>query len=221
MCSRDTVRASSHISFFCGRDPFCEVVRRPENTHEELTVLLEWPAGLSFRGETSGPLPFVWATTGSLPAGLCFRSQITDLILSFQVTCGNINILFAAHIFCLWLVIGTYILPFFFGVIRWSYLRTEISVTLSIGIELYSSPSSFPVTHFVDVILRSHWICKVHPRRQPNQYITQGYQSVSKSNWRDWGSNSLTTTSQSSTFATPSRGLSIRYCAIWINKCIY
>ena len=49
MCSRNTVRESSHISFFCSGDPFCEVVRRLENTHEELTGLLEWPAGLSFR----------------------------------------------------------------------------------------------------------------------------------------------------------------------------
>ena len=35
VCRRNTVRESSHISFFCGRDPFCEVVQRPENTHEE------------------------------------------------------------------------------------------------------------------------------------------------------------------------------------------
>ena len=47
----------------------------------------------------------------------------------------------------------------FFPVICWSSLRTEISVTLSIGDKLYSSPSSFPVTHFVDVILRPGWTC--------------------------------------------------------------
>ena len=89
MCSRNTVRESSHISFFCGEDPFCEVVGRPENIHGELTGLLEWPAGL------------------------CLQSKITDLILSFLVPCGYRNILFAHVFFCLWLVIGTYLLPFF------------------------------------------------------------------------------------------------------------
>ena len=42
------------------------------------------------------------------------------------------------HIFCLWLVIGTYILPGFFPIICWSYLQMEISVTLPIGNKLYS-----------------------------------------------------------------------------------
>ena len=32
MCSRNTVRESSHISYFCDWHPFCEVVGRPENT---------------------------------------------------------------------------------------------------------------------------------------------------------------------------------------------
>ena len=49
VCSRNTVRESSLISFFCGEDPFCEVLPRPENTLGELTGLLEWPAILSFR----------------------------------------------------------------------------------------------------------------------------------------------------------------------------
>ena len=33
ICHRNTVRESSHISFFCDWDPFCEVVRQPKNTH--------------------------------------------------------------------------------------------------------------------------------------------------------------------------------------------
>ena len=49
MCSRNTIRESSHISFFCCGDPFCEEVRRLENTHRRLTGLLEWPAGFSLR----------------------------------------------------------------------------------------------------------------------------------------------------------------------------
>ena len=114
VCSRNIVRESSHISFFCGRDPFCEVVWCPENTHGEPTSLLEWPVGLYH------------------------QSKITDLILSFQVPCGYMNILFTHILFCLWLVIGTYILPVFFLEICWSYLRIEKSVTLSIGNKLYS-----------------------------------------------------------------------------------
>ena len=41
VCCRNTVRENSHISFFCGGDLFCDVVRRPENTHGELTGLLD------------------------------------------------------------------------------------------------------------------------------------------------------------------------------------
>ena len=47
VCSRNTVRESLHMSFFCSGDPFSEVVWQPENTHGELTGLLEWPAGLN------------------------------------------------------------------------------------------------------------------------------------------------------------------------------
>ena len=99
--SRNIVRESSHISFFCGGDFFCEVVRQPENTH-------------------GGANRFAWVTCGppasiKWSAGLCLPSIITDLILSFQVPCGNMIIFFASRIFCLWLVIGTYLLPFFPG----------------------------------------------------------------------------------------------------------
>ena len=119
MCGRNTVRESSHISFFCGGDPFWEVVRRPENTHEELTGLLEWPADLY--------PSFEW------PLDLCLQSKITDIIF-FQVPCGSMNILFASRIF---LFIAGYrnlhTSGVFFSVICWSYLWTGISVTQSIG----------------------------------------------------------------------------------------
>ena len=75
VCSRNTVRESSHISFFCGGDPFCEVVPRLENTQEGRIGLLEWPVGL------------------------CLQSKMTDFVLSFQVSCRNMNILFASCIF--------------------------------------------------------------------------------------------------------------------------
>ena len=95
-----------------------------------------------FVWETSWPLPFAWATSGSLPSVQIYKPYILS-----QVPSGNMNILFTSCIFCLWLVNGTYILPFF-PVICWSYLKTEIYVTLSMGNKLYSSPSSFPVKTF-------------------------------------------------------------------------
>ena len=117
---------------------FCEVVQWLENTHGEPTGLLEWPAGL------------------------CLQSKITDLILSSQLPWGNKNSPLRPRIFCLWLVIGTYILLFFFfPVICWSCLWTEISVTLSIGNKLYSRHHlllcSFLWNYFVYVILWPHW----------------------------------------------------------------
>ena len=49
MCSSNTVRESSHISFVCGGNPFYEGMHRPVYTHEELAGLLEQPLSLSLR----------------------------------------------------------------------------------------------------------------------------------------------------------------------------
>ena len=94
----------------------------------DLSSSLERPADLSSSLERPADL----SPSLERPADYCLQSKITDLILSFQVPCGSMNILFASRIFCFCLVIGTYILPFF-SVIYSSYLQTEISVTLSIG----------------------------------------------------------------------------------------
>ena len=130
VCCRNAIRGSSHISFFPSRDLFCEVVRRPENTHThthththgELRGQLEWPASLSprwsdqrvspFAWETSGPLPFTWDISRYLLKISSSVQNYRPYILS-QVPCRNMNILFASRIFCLWLLIGTYILRFF------------------------------------------------------------------------------------------------------------
>ena len=49
---RNTARESSHISFFCCGDPFCEVMWRLENTYDM------WLAGISlrFRAQLTSPL---------------------------------------------------------------------------------------------------------------------------------------------------------------------
>ena len=154
---------SSHISFFCSKGPFLwssmtarEHTRWAGRSAWETSgsFPLSWKTrgSLPFARETSGSHPFAWEISWSLPSfvrpaylspslerivDLFLQSKITDLMLSFQVLCGYMNILFSHVFFCLWLVIGTYILPFF-PVICWSYLQTEISVTLSIGNKLYS-----------------------------------------------------------------------------------
>ena len=156
MCSRNVVRVSSHISFFSCGDPLCVLERWPENTQNmfawvtfrslpsrerraDLSPSLERPADLSPSLERPADLtPLLeW------PADHYFLSKLTDLILSFQVPCGSMNILFASHILLFMAGYQNLQTFVFFPVICWSYLRTEIFVTQSIGNKLYSSPSSF------------------------------------------------------------------------------
>ena len=108
--SRNKVTENSHISFFCGRDPFFEVVGRPENTY-------------------GGADRFAWVISGFLPSVQNYRPYIV-----FQVLWTRLF----AHVFSVydWLSELTYF-PFF-SVICWSYLRTEISVILSTGNKLDS-----------------------------------------------------------------------------------
>ena len=115
MWSGNAVRESSHLSFFCGRDTFCEVVGRPKNTHGE-------PKGLLDDQRTS-PLRFgdqrISAFSPKLQTLYCLSSPIRK----YEHT----------HVFSVysWLSELTYS-PF-----CWSYLRTEISVILSIGNKIY------------------------------------------------------------------------------------
>ena len=136
---RITVRDSSDIPFFCREDSFCKVVRRPENTYgkaDRFVCVTNWPLPSV---QNYGPYIVFTSTTGiydpaSSPAHFLFMAGYRNLHTSV-----------------------------FFPVICWSYLRTEISITLSIGNELYSrhhllSFFYFLWNHFVDVILRLHWI---------------------------------------------------------------
>ena len=143
--SRNIGWESSHIYFFCGGDPFCEVERRLENTQGEPTGLFEWPADFPLR---------LSAHRVSL-----FQSKIIDFILSFQVPYESAS----SPAYFLFMAGYRNLHTSVFSGICWFYLQTEISVTLSIGNKLYSSQSSFIFSflwnHFVDVILRPHWIC--------------------------------------------------------------
>ena len=145
VCSNNTVRESSHISFFCGRDRYCEVVQRPEKTRDELTGLLERPAVSPHAWETSRPLPFAWATTGSLPSVQIYRPYIVFsvqiyrpyIVFSSPMLKYEHPLCFTYFSVCGWLSELTYF-RVFFPVICWSYLRTDISVTQSIGNKSYS-----------------------------------------------------------------------------------
>ena len=151
---RNTVRESLHI-FLLWRGPFL------------------WSCAAA--GEhTGGADRSAWTTNGSLPS----LERPADLSPSFERP-QTLYCLFKSHaevwtsssphvFFCLWLVVGTYILPVFFPAFCWSYLRTEIFVTLSIGNKLYSRHHilyfSFLWRHFVDVILRP--LCLSSPAKQ-------------------------------------------------------
>ena len=158
MSEENWQRVCAYLSSVVG-DPFFKVVLRPENSHEELPGLLEWPACLSLRlrDQRTSPLRF------ELPVNLCLQSKITNLILSFQVPCGSMNILFASRIFLFMAGYRNLHASGFFPLICWSYLRKEISVTLSIGNKLYSRHHilyfSFLGKHIVGVILWPPWIC--------------------------------------------------------------
>ena len=133
MWSRNTVRESSHIYFFCGRDPFCEVVRRSDNTHEELTGLLELPGCLFLRlkDQLTSPIRlsdhWISAFCSKLRTLYCLFKSHADIWKSSS------PIYFSVYGW-LWELTSFH----FFPVICWFYLRTEISVTLSIGNKLYS-----------------------------------------------------------------------------------
>ena len=143
--SKNTIRESSHIYFFGSGDPFCKVVWRPENTHGGADrfawVASGYPPSLKSQAD---PRPFAWTTSSSHP----FAWATSRCPTYFLFMAGYRNL---------------YTSVFIFPVICWSYLQTEISDILSTGNKLHSRHHtlffSFLWNHFVDVILRPHWIC--------------------------------------------------------------
>ena len=152
MWCRNTVRASLHTSFFWGGDPFCEVVQRSENTHEELTGLLEWPAGFSLHLRDQQTSPLRIANSGSLSSVQNYRPYIV-----FQVpwTLPRIFLFMAGYrnLHTSGFFPGNLLILSAKGNICHSIHRQKIICFI---ILLYFL---FPVTHFVDVILRPYWIC--------------------------------------------------------------
>ena len=118
--SRNTFRESLHISFFCGGDPLCVLELRPENIHDmfawvtHVTLpLLEWLVDLSpsLKEPVFSPklqtLYHLSSPKGKYEHPLC--------LMYFLFMAGYRNL---------------HTSGFFFLVICWSYLRTEISVTI-------------------------------------------------------------------------------------------
>ena len=129
VCRRNTVRESSHISFFCGGDSFLwSSATAGEHTQGADSSALV----------TSGSLPSAWVTSGSLPSVQNYRPYI---VFSSPMRKYEHPLRFTYFL----LMAGHWNLQtsVFFSVICWSYLRTEISVLLSIVDKLYSSSSSF------------------------------------------------------------------------------
>ena len=129
MCRRNTVRERSLIFFLLRRGPF---------------LWSSAMAGEHTRGAdrsawvTSGPHPFAWATSRSLQQISAFSPKLQTLYYLFK-SHADIWISSSPTYFSVfgWLSELTYF-RFFFPVICWSYLRTKISVILSIGNNLYS-----------------------------------------------------------------------------------
>ena len=157
--SRNTVRESLHISFFCGRDPFWEVAWWLENTH-------------------GGADRSAWVISRSLPSlerevdlSLCLGDQqisaFSPKLQTLYCLSSPMNMPLRPCIFLFMAGYQNLHTSIFFPVICWSYLQMEISVILSTGNKLHYCHHplffSFLWNHFVDVILWPHWICYVHP----------------------------------------------------------
>ena len=116
--SSNKVRESPHIYFFCGEDPYWEVVQRPENTRGA-DCLLERPAG---------------PTSLERPMGVCLCLS-DHWISTFSPNFQTLYCLFKSqrkyehplHLTYFFLFVAGYrnLHTFvFFFVICWSYLRT-------------------------------------------------------------------------------------------------
>ena len=113
VCWRNTVWKSSLITFFCGGDPFCEGVRWPENTQDMFAWMtrrslpsLESPADLF----PSLKRPTQLSPSFERPAALSPSLQNYRLYIVFSSPMWKYEYPLRLTY---WLVIGTYILPFF------------------------------------------------------------------------------------------------------------
>ena len=123
MRSRNTARERSHISFFCGEDSFCEVVRGTEEKSKGAD---------RFAWVTSGSFSFAWATSRSLP----FSPKLQNLYCLFK-SHSEIWTSSSPHVFSVfgWLLELTHFRVFF------GYLLI-LSVILSTCNKLHLSLSS-------------------------------------------------------------------------------
>ena len=114
LCSRNTVREFAHI-FLLWRGPFLWSTATA-GKHTQGAGRSAWvTSGSLLSLERLADLPTSLERSADLspslerPADLCLQSKITDIILSFRIPCGNMNILFANvfSVYC-WLSELTY-----------------------------------------------------------------------------------------------------------------
>ena len=144
MWSRNTVRESSHIFFFCGGDSLWVLERRSENTQDlfarvtrrsllslerpaDLSPLLEKPTDLTSSLEKPVNLP----PSLERPVDLSPSLEVQNIYIYIYIYClfkynaGIWTCLFA-NVFSVYSWLSELIYFRFFLVICWSYLRTEI-----------------------------------------------------------------------------------------------
>ena len=123
-------REFEHI-FLLWRGPFvCIRATAGEHTSH---VYLSDPQVSLFAWTTSGSLPFAWESCRSLPSVQIYRPYIV-----FSSPMRKHEHPLHLTYFSVYGWLSELIYFGFFPVICWSYLRTEISVTLSIGNNSYS-----------------------------------------------------------------------------------
>ena len=131
MGSRNTIRESSHLCLLWWGPFLWSSATASEHTWH---VCLSDPQVSPFAWETSGSLPFAWVISGSMPSVQNYRPYI---IFSSPMQIYEYPL--HPRIFLFMDVYRNLHTSGIFPVNCWSFLRTKISVTLSISNTLYSN----------------------------------------------------------------------------------
>ena len=123
-----------------GRERERESERESEREFAYIYFLLLWPfllGSAATEEQTRGTNWYAWVTSGSLPSVKNYRPYIVS---SFFFFCPKRICKYPLHtrIFLFMSGYRNLYTSVFFSAINWSNLRTEISVTLSLGNKLYS-----------------------------------------------------------------------------------
>ena len=134
VCSRNRFRERSHISFFCGWDPFpWSSATAIEHTQGvDISISVTSGSLLSLERSVDLPLCLIY----QLITAFSPKLQTLHCLLKYHAEEWTSSLLHVFSVFG-WFSELTYF-RFCFLVICWSYLWTDISFSLSIGNKLYS-----------------------------------------------------------------------------------